>query len=111
LFQITVPFLYSKALPKLLMVFFSQTDINVKMRAILIDWLVEVHLKFKVSRGAGKVTSGRNHADVPQRASTTGLYTFVMHPVPSQISFIHQSWWTRCGVTIAHTIHVSAASV
>jgi len=30
------------------MVFFSQTDINVKMRAILIDWLVEVHLKFKV---------------------------------------------------------------
>lgn len=26
-----------------------QTDINDKMRAILIDWLVEVHLKFKVS--------------------------------------------------------------
>jgi hypothetical protein len=25
-----------------------QTDINEKMRAILIDWLVEVHLKFKV---------------------------------------------------------------
>ena len=25
-----------------------QTDINDKMRAILIDWLVEVHLKFKV---------------------------------------------------------------
>jgi hypothetical protein len=27
-----------------------QPDINEKMRAILIDWLVEVHLKFKVSR-------------------------------------------------------------
>jgi len=26
-----------------------QADINVKMRAILIDWLVEVHLKFKVN--------------------------------------------------------------
>ena len=25
-----------------------QVDINEKMRAILIDWLVEVHLKFKV---------------------------------------------------------------
>ena len=25
-----------------------QTDINDKMRAILVDWLVEVHLKFKV---------------------------------------------------------------
>ncbi len=25
-----------------------QTDINEKMRAILIDWLVEVHLKFKL---------------------------------------------------------------
>jgi hypothetical protein len=25
-----------------------QSDINDKMRAILIDWLVEVHLKFKV---------------------------------------------------------------
>lgn len=25
-----------------------QLDINDKMRAILIDWLVEVHLKFKV---------------------------------------------------------------
>lgn len=28
-----------------------QTDINEKMRAILIDWLVEVHLKFKVREG------------------------------------------------------------
>lgn len=27
---------------------FLQADINDKMRAILIDWLVEVHLKFKV---------------------------------------------------------------
>ena len=26
----------------------EQTDINDKMRAILIDWLVEVHLKFKL---------------------------------------------------------------
>ena len=26
----------------------SQTDVNSKMRAILIDWLVEVHLKFKL---------------------------------------------------------------
>ncbi len=26
----------------------TQTDINDKMRAILIDWLVEVHFKFKV---------------------------------------------------------------
>lgn len=26
----------------------AQTDINDKMRAILVDWLVEVHLKFKV---------------------------------------------------------------
>jgi len=26
----------------------SQTDINEKMRGILIDWLVEVHLKFKL---------------------------------------------------------------
>lgn len=29
---------------------FLQPDINEKMRAILIDWLVEVHLKFKVRR-------------------------------------------------------------
>lgn len=27
-----------------------QTDVNEKMRAILVDWLVEVHLKFKVGR-------------------------------------------------------------
>ena len=26
----------------------GQTDINDKMRAILVDWLVEVHLKFKL---------------------------------------------------------------
>jgi cyclin B len=26
----------------------SQLDINEKMRAILIDWLIEVHLKFKL---------------------------------------------------------------
>lgn len=26
----------------------SQTDINEKMRGILIDWLTEVHLKFKL---------------------------------------------------------------
>lgn len=26
----------------------KQDDINEKMRAILIDWLVEVHLKFKL---------------------------------------------------------------
>ena len=25
-----------------------QTDINEKMRAILVDWLVDVHLKFKL---------------------------------------------------------------
>lgn len=31
----------------------QQTDINEKMRAILIDWLVEVHLKFKVRRQRG----------------------------------------------------------
>lgn len=30
----------------------QQADINDKMRAILIDWLVEVHLKFKVRRDA-----------------------------------------------------------
>lgn len=28
--------------------FTAQTDMNDKMRAILIDWLVEVHFKFKV---------------------------------------------------------------
>ena len=27
----------------------SQNDINEKMRAILMDWLIEVHIKFKVS--------------------------------------------------------------
>jgi len=26
----------------------NQTDINEKMRAILMDWLVDVHLKFKL---------------------------------------------------------------
>lgn len=26
----------------------KQIDINEKMRAILVDWLVEVHLKFKL---------------------------------------------------------------
>ncbi len=26
----------------------KQIDINEKMRAILIDWLIEVHLKFKL---------------------------------------------------------------
>lgn len=26
-----------------------QTDINEKMRAILVDWLVDVHLKFKLT--------------------------------------------------------------
>jgi hypothetical protein len=32
-------------------------DINEKMRAILIDWLVEVHLKFKVSTTAATCPS------------------------------------------------------
>ena len=27
-----------------------QKDINIKMRAILIDWLVDVHLKFKMKQ-------------------------------------------------------------
>lgn len=27
----------------------TQVDINCKMRAILIDWIVEVHLKFKLA--------------------------------------------------------------
>lgn len=35
-----------------------QVDINDKMRAILVDWLVEVHAKFKV----------RNHKPVTQRS-------------------------------------------
>jgi hypothetical protein len=26
----------------------KQNDINEKMRAILVDWLIEVHLKFKL---------------------------------------------------------------
>ena len=26
----------------------TQIDINEKMRAILVDWLIEVHLKFKL---------------------------------------------------------------
>lgn len=26
----------------------TQTDINEKMRAILVDWIIEVHLKFKL---------------------------------------------------------------
>jgi hypothetical protein len=26
----------------------KQTDINEKMRAILVDWLIEVHYKFKL---------------------------------------------------------------
>ena len=26
----------------------NQSDINSKMRAILIDWLIEVHMKFKL---------------------------------------------------------------
>jgi len=26
----------------------KQTDINERMRGILVDWLVEVHLKFKL---------------------------------------------------------------
>jgi hypothetical protein len=29
-------------------VFILQTDINEKMRAVLIDWLIEVHLKFRL---------------------------------------------------------------
>lgn len=32
-----------------------QADINDKMRAILVDWLVEVHLKFKVRLLASSV--------------------------------------------------------
>ena len=27
----------------------AQSDINAKMRAILIDWLVEVHMKFRLA--------------------------------------------------------------
>lgn len=34
-----------------------QNDVNDRMRAILIDWLVDVHLKFKVSGGTKQ--SGR----------------------------------------------------
>lgn len=36
--------------PATMLCFDLQPDINEKMRAILIDWLVEVHLKFKVCR-------------------------------------------------------------
>lgn len=35
----------------------SQLDINDKMRAILIDWLVEVHLKFKVCTAPPSLSS------------------------------------------------------
>ena len=34
-----------------------QADINDKMRAILLDWLVEVHLKFKVGIRSLKIQS------------------------------------------------------
>lgn len=36
-------------MPELQCFFLLQQDINDKMRAILVDWLVEVHLKFKVT--------------------------------------------------------------
>ena len=39
----------------------SQNDINEKMRAILMDWLIEVHIKFKVSH--------RPEPQTPQRVT------------------------------------------
>jgi hypothetical protein len=36
-----------------------QVEINEKMRGILIDWLVEVHLKFKVGEGGWVQTPQR----------------------------------------------------
>ena len=37
----------------------AQADINDKMRAILVDWLVDVHLKFKVGgRAGGRAVAG-----------------------------------------------------
>ncbi len=36
-----------------------QQDINDKMRAILVDWLVEVHLKFKVRTKSAQMRSAR----------------------------------------------------
>lgn len=46
-----------------------QADINEKMRAILVDWLVEVHLKFKV-RGVAFCEATRPVCCLPQRLLT-----------------------------------------
>ncbi len=53
----------------------QQTDINEKMRAILIDWLVDVHLKFKVGGRVGArwlpralrlmITTSKAHGALP----------------------------------------------
>ena len=40
---------------------FLQADINDKMRAILLDWLVEVHLKFKVKTLYSRMTNQMTH--------------------------------------------------
>ena len=48
-----------------------QTDINENMRAILIDWLVEVHYKFKVSA-----------------ATLTAAYHMKMHLSPRPLCYI-----------------------
>jgi hypothetical protein len=36
-----------------------QVEINAKMRGILVDWLVEVHLKFKVNSSHAASTGGQ----------------------------------------------------
>jgi cyclin B len=35
----------------------SQTDITDRMRAILVDWLIDVHLKFKLRHETVRLTS------------------------------------------------------
>jgi hypothetical protein len=43
-----------------------QADINEKMRAILVDWLVEVHLKFKVPYRPLSLLQAAGPADLHQ---------------------------------------------
>jgi hypothetical protein len=53
-----------------------QPDINEKMRAILIDWLVEVHLKFKVSTCSWNCLQRRFACANVRRASPVVLAYF-----------------------------------
>ena len=61
----------------------KQSDINAKMREILVDWLVEVHLKFKLRSETLFLTVNLIDRFLERRAVNNSILANIEYDMPS----------------------------